>query len=175
MSRPPGLPRTGGRKKGTLDKTRRFQLTERMARDILATYRKLGGQEFLLKFAKENPKEFVQQCLGRLMPAPYKEDPDVLIQQQFNTSNLSDFEIAQRIAYTLNKGMHSLEEDEIPRVVSPQEACRAEPEIPQYDPVEEPEPEPIQAGSTLETYVGSSEQHQSNNRKPSLKENRRLL
>lgn len=138
MSRPPGLPRTGGRKKGTLDKARRFQLTERMARDILATYRKLGGQEFLLKFAQENPKEFVQQCLGRLMPAPYKEDPDLQVNTQVNLGNLSDFEVAQRIAFTLNKGVHAQEQ----AVLSPQESCRIE-QAP--EPVPEPiEPEPVE-------------------------------
>ena len=83
-----------------------------------------------MKWAQQNENEFMRQCLSRLFPAFPKDDPDIQINQQFNTSNLTDLEIAQRIAFALNKGVHSIEQ----AVLSPQESCRIE----RVDPVEVP-------------------------------------
>lgn len=146
MPRPPGLPKTGGRVRGrpSLSREERNVLTSEMAADILKTYKKMGGPRWLLKWAQQNENEFMRQCLARLLPAFPKEDPDIQINQQFNSGSLSDFEVAQRIAFTLNKGVHTMGQGEILPVVSPQEACRIE--TPQeLPPVEVPvEPEPVE-------------------------------
>lgn len=123
-----GSPKTGGRVKGSLDKGERAIVTSQMANDLLLVYRKLGGVKWLLKFAQEQPGEFVRQGLSRLFPAPQKDDPDVLIQQQFNT-NLSDRDAAVRIAFALAKGMQDI-------TMTPQQACK----IPELPPLVYPEP-----------------------------------
>ncbi|WP_448177024.1 hypothetical protein [Pseudomonas putida] len=131
-----GAPKTGGRRKGSLDKNARQLITGEMANDLLVVYRKLGGVKWLLEFAKNNPVEFMRQGLSRLLPAAPKDDFDIQINQQFN-SNMSDFEAAQRIAFALSKAVHGQEGQppaiEAVRVTS----ARAAPE-----PVEQPEMSP---------------------------------
>ncbi|WP_420170647.1 hypothetical protein ACN99C_11680 [Pseudomonas alloputida] len=113
-----------------------------MAGDIMAVYESLGGIEWLLKFAKANPKEFIQQGLSRLFPAPQRgDDPDVQVNTQVNIGNMSDFEAAQRIAFALAKAAYEQEQatptieavrvtasratpEPEPEMMSPQEACR---------------------------------------------------
>jgi len=56
--------KTGGRQPGSKNR-----VTESMRKDILSVYRKLGGQKFLLSWARENETEYVKQCLARVMPA----------------------------------------------------------------------------------------------------------
>lgn len=107
--RPAGLPQTGGRKKGSLDRQARALITEKIAGDILATYQKLGGQEFLLEWAEANQTEFIRQCLTRFMPAPPKEAPDTVNNTQINVGTLDDMAIARRIAFVLSKAVHDQE------------------------------------------------------------------
>lgn len=131
MSRAPGSPRTGGRIRGkkSISLAERRTLTDRMAGDLMAVYEKLGGVNWLLKYAEDNPKEFVAQGLSRLFPAAQRDDPELLL-QQFNSYNqingISDFEAGRRIAFALSKAMASQE-------ISPQEACSLQP-------LERPEP-----------------------------------
>ena len=98
--------KSGGRKPGSRNKA---QVTEDMRKDILAVYRKLGGRKFLAKFAEENPAEFLKQCLSRVMPAPPKEDaePTVVV-----NNNLTDLDVARRIAFVLFTAGKQLEENE---------------------------------------------------------------
>lgn len=105
--RPQGLPKTGGRKKGSLDRQARALITERIAGDILATYQNLGGQEFLLEWAKANQTEFIRQCLTRLMPAPPKDEPDTVNNTLINVDTLDDRAVAMRIAFALSNAIHS--------------------------------------------------------------------
>lgn len=143
--RTPGSPRTpgSGRKRGSLDRAQRSLLTEKMAGDIMKVYTKLGGVAWLLKFAQENPAEFMRQGLSRLFPQPIKEDPDTLVQQQFNIEGNST-EIARRIAFALAMGLDAqgkdvVEHDDVPYSrlerddPSPQELLR--------DPAPDPERE----------------------------------
>lgn len=101
-----GAPKTGGRRRGSLDKGERQVVTAEMAGDLLAVYKKLGGVKWLLKFAQDNPKEFLQQGLSRLMPAPQKDEPDVVQNNQFNIGNLSETEAAIRVAFALSKAIY---------------------------------------------------------------------
>jgi hypothetical protein len=109
-----------------------------MAGDLLAVYESLGGAEWLLKFAKANPKEFIQH-LSRLFPAPQRDDADFAQQNnQFNFNNLNPLEAARRVAFALNAGIHAQGEQALePALIevtgrtpapepemSPQAACR---------------------------------------------------
>lgn len=120
VGRPPGQGKVlgSGRRKGGLDKNARLLITEAMAADILKVYKRLG-KDWLFKVAQERPDLFINQCLSRLLPPPIKEDPDVLIQQQFSSSNLSDRDIAVRVAFALSKGVQAIEPP-----MTPQQACQ---------------------------------------------------
>lgn len=135
VGRLPGTPKTGGRRRGTLDREQRKLLTDRMAHDLMWCYQKLGGRQFLLKFATEQPAEFLRQGLSRLFPAPQKEDPDAAQYNQFNQynlGNLNEREVATRIAFALSLGLQDQQEQVIEArepysAISPQEACHIEP------------------------------------------------
>lgn len=138
VGRVPGSPRTpgSGRKRGSLDREQRKVLTDKMAGDIMRVYTRLGGVAWLLKFAEENPAEFLRQGLSRLFPQPIKEDPDVLVQQQFNLEG-NPTEVARRIAFALSLGLQGQQEqvtaDRVPysrlaQEPTPQEACHIAPD-----------------------------------------------
>ena len=106
-----GAPKTGGRRRGSLDKGERQLVTAEMAGDIMAVYKKLGGVKWLLKFAEDNPAEFLRQGLSRLFPAPQKDsdsDGDTF-NTQINLGRMSEFETARSIAFLLAKAVHSQE------------------------------------------------------------------
>ncbi|MFW0758940.1 hypothetical protein ACN1C3_30220 [Pseudomonas sp. H11T01] len=112
-----GAPKTGGRRKGSLDKAERLLLTETMAADILAVYKKLGGVKYLLKVAQERPELFLSQCLSRLLPPPFK-DPDVEI--QFNNNgpdSWSLIESGRRVAFVLAAAANAQQQLDITPVV----------------------------------------------------------
>ena len=60
--RPKGQPKTGGRKKGSLNKT-----TVEIKQAILNAFEKVGGDEYLAKVAKDEPRAFLQ-LLSKVMP-----------------------------------------------------------------------------------------------------------
>jgi hypothetical protein len=62
MSRPKGLPKTGGRKAGTPNK-----VTRSLKEDILEAFLKVGGADYLVGKARENPTAFMS-LLGRVLP-----------------------------------------------------------------------------------------------------------
>ncbi|WP_332820462.1 hypothetical protein [Pseudomonas sp.] len=139
--RTPGSSRTpgSGRRKGSLDKAQRALLTDRMAKDLLTVYTRLGGVKWLLQFAQENPAEFLRQGLSRLFPAPQKDDPDIQINQQFNGIEGNPIELARRIAFALAMGLDAqnkpvVEHDDVPysqlerEDITPQEACAIAPD-----------------------------------------------
>lgn len=131
--KPPG----SGRRKG-IGREERKLLTDKMAGDLMYVYGKLGGRQFLLKFAQENPAEFLRQGLSRLFPAfPKPEgDADILIQQNNFSGDTTD--IARRIAFALSLGLDAQGADPTldrqPYValareeITPQEACRIAPD-----------------------------------------------
>lgn len=103
-----GAPKTGGRVKGrSLDKGERQLVTSEMAGDLLAVYKKLGGVKWLLKFAQDNPAEFLRQGLSRLFPAAAKDDADFVQNNQFNFDGTNTIEAARRVAFALNAGLHA--------------------------------------------------------------------
>lgn len=145
-----GAPKTGGRRRGSLDKGERQLVTAEMAGDILAVYKKLGGVKWLLKFAQDNPKEFLQQGLSRLFPAPQKDDEPGGTYNQFNFNQNDTVEAARRVAFVLASGMHgdpslappvrAVERVDTPEPMTPQQACDWENPTPPCTPTAEPEP-----------------------------------
>ena len=62
MARPKGLPKTGGRKKGTPNK-----LTKAVKDALGEAFDEMGGTASLVKWGKANPGEFYK-LWGRLIP-----------------------------------------------------------------------------------------------------------
>ena len=135
--RPPGQGKVAGsgRQKGSLDAGQRKLITSQMAGDLMEVYERLGGVDWLLSFAKKNPSEFIRSGLSRLWPAPAKDDePGTVNNLQVNIAGMTDREIACRVAYALNAGLHpnpalAVVHDDTPLaggepVMTPQEACR---------------------------------------------------
>lgn len=155
MARIKGSIKTGGRVAGSLDAGQRKLVTAKMAGDLLDVYERLGGVDWLLKFAKDNPAEFLRQGLSRLFPAPVKDDDSSggTFNTQINIANLSDKEVAARVAFVLARGVHGdpsvaidaplIEREPVaPRrepVMTPQAACHIDMLKP--EPVEDPERE----------------------------------
>lgn len=153
VGRPPGGPKYGGRKKGSLDKNERLLINSEIAHDILATYRKLGGPKFLLAWAQENPTEFIRQCWARLAPAFPKDGADIQVTSntQFNIDSLgqpgmpAELEAARRIAFALSLGLQAAEPDadaiavESCRVPEPNRYSQPEPAEQPSQPLEGPE------------------------------------
>lgn len=100
-----------GRKKGSLDRTSRLLISERLAFDILQTYEKLGA-DWLFKVATERPDLFINQCLSKLLPPAFKEDPDAVNNTQNNYVALIPLEAARRVAFALASGAHAQAEQE---------------------------------------------------------------
>lgn len=101
--KPAGSGRVAGR---SLDKGERQLVTAQMAGDILSVYERLGGADFLYRWAKENQTPFVTNVLQKLMPAAPKEDADFVQNNQFNVGQLSAFEAARSVAFALARGLH---------------------------------------------------------------------
>lgn len=115
--RPKGCKKTGGRVAGkSLDRQARSLVSSELAGSILATFEMLGGTAAMVEWAAENQSIFYTQILARLYPSPQRDDPDIQINQQFN-SGMSDFEAARLIAFTLTKGMQEQVD------MTPQRAC----------------------------------------------------
>lgn len=130
--------KSGGRRPGSRNKA---QVTEDMRKDILSVYKKLGGRKFLADWAEKNPVEFVKQCLSRVMPPAPREDvesPSVVV-----NNNLTDIDVARRIAYVLYQGKKQLDaiEGEPLPAPAPLEAATPLPS-PAPVPVSEPRPYP---------------------------------
>ena len=139
--RPPGQGKVpgSGRKKGSLSKGERQVISEKLAFDVIKTYKRLGP-DWLFELAKTRPDLFLSQCLTRMLPPAFKEDPDVQFNQQVNIG-LSEFEAARRVAFALSKAVY--ESPAIEAEVTPQEAYPAPrwqaPDI--VPPLPQPEPD----------------------------------
>ncbi|WP_449439706.1 hypothetical protein [Pseudomonas migulae] len=102
-----GSPKTGGRVKGSLDKGERQLVTAQMAGDILSVYERLGGADFLFKWAKANPTPFVTNVLQKLMPAAPKDDDTGGGNTYNQINNYGDARgAALRVAFALSKALH---------------------------------------------------------------------
>lgn len=77
-----GTPKTGGRKKGSPN-----VLTTDVKRELLEAFHELGGKDFLLKLAEENP-QLVTPLLAKCIPN----------EQQVNVSHEVDLGAAMREA-----------------------------------------------------------------------------
>lgn len=110
--RPPGLPKTGGRVKGSLDKRKRQLISGEIAADILSAYRSLGGAAFLLEYAQAQPGAFIRDCLSRLMPPMPKDEEPQGNGPTISINGLSDVEAATRIAFALAKAQNALNEQQ---------------------------------------------------------------
>lgn len=111
-----------GRRKGSIDLAERKLLSDKMAADLMECYERMGGVEYLVKIATDDPKTFLAQGLSRLFPAPLRDDPEILLQQlnQYNIDGISNFEAARRIAFALSRAMAESQ-------ITPQEACSLTP------------------------------------------------
>lgn len=66
--RKPGTPKTGGRQKGALNKT-----TRTIKEAIEAAFQGVGGAEYLMQQAQQNPQSFMT-LLGKIIPAQVQAD-----------------------------------------------------------------------------------------------------
>lgn len=106
--KPPGLPRTGGRKPGT--KNREIPDKKILAEHILETYMAMGGPAFLLEWSKANPTDFVKYALSRFWPAmPRAEETGMINQVNVQIDTMSQWEKARRVGFMLSRAAHELE------------------------------------------------------------------
>jgi hypothetical protein len=91
--------KTGGRRNGTPNK-----LTRDLREMILGALADAGGRDYLAAQAKKNPGAFLR-LLGRLLPTQVTggDDGDPA------EVELSDVEIARRLAFLLARGSHALD------------------------------------------------------------------
>ena len=66
--RPKGIPKTGGRKKGTPNKT-----TAQVKDAILKAFDQAGGAKYLLKVSEDDPRTFCT-LLAKVLPAEIKAE-----------------------------------------------------------------------------------------------------
>jgi hypothetical protein len=105
-----GAPKTGGRRKGSLDKGERQLVSAELGYSILATFEMLGGTAAMLEWAAENKTVFYTQILSHLMPPPQRDEgAEVVNNTQINVNNLSDREAAVRVAFALSKAVYDSE------------------------------------------------------------------
>ena len=64
--RPKGTPKTGGRKKGSLNKT-----TAEVKQLLLDSLTEVGGTKFFVKLAREHPSVYAS-LIGRLIPRVFR-------------------------------------------------------------------------------------------------------
>lgn len=150
MGRPKGCAKTGGRVAGkSLDKGERIKITSAMAGSILAVFERLGGEDFLYRWAKENQTAYVTNCLARLMPPMPKEGDDtgaVNNTQNNYYGNMTPLEAAQRVAFALSVGARELEKQTPVTIEHAPEPVTVEPVfdpkawIPPIDAPDMPEP-----------------------------------
>lgn len=116
--RPKGLAKTGGRVAGkSRDRGERMLVTSQMAGDILSTYERLGGADFLFRWAKANPSLFVSNVLQKLMPAaPKDDDAGNTFNTQINFNHQDMFEAGRRVAFAMNAAIAAQQELEAPVV-----------------------------------------------------------
>jgi hypothetical protein len=137
-----GAPKTGGHRRGSLDKGERQLVTAEMAADLLTVYKKLGGVKWLLEFARANPAEFLLQGLNRLLPAAPKDDePGDTYNTQVNF--LSEIEAALRVSFMLAKAVYSdpsLAPIEAEASAPQEEVTRWPPWVPPSDKPDMPDP-----------------------------------
>jgi len=69
--RPKGIPKTGGRQKGTPNKT-----TAQVRDAIVQAFHEAGGKDYLVKLANTAPAVFCQ-LLSRILPQEMKLDAEV--------------------------------------------------------------------------------------------------
>ncbi len=69
-----------------------------------------------------------------------KDDPDIQINQQYNTNNLTEFEAARRVAFALSKAVYA--DPAMAVEVTPQDACAWQNPTPPREPEPPPEPDP---------------------------------
>lgn len=71
--RPKGYPKTGGRQKGSLNKT-----TKAFRESVLNTFGTIGGDEAFANWARENQTEFYKLC-GKLIPQEVAAAPGTAV------------------------------------------------------------------------------------------------
>lgn len=143
--RPPGLPKTGGRKPGSPNK---LQVTEAMRKDILTAYKRLGGVAWLVKWAQANETEFVGKVLSHVLPAAPRDEPSATINSMLvNADTLTDMQAASRIAFALASAAQQLEppariiEGEHVKPAPAESVPAPAPQAPEPAPPPEPTPE----------------------------------
>ncbi|WP_191830886.1 hypothetical protein [Pseudomonas fluorescens] len=138
-----GCAKTGGRVKSSIDRQQRQLVSAELAYSILATFEMLGGTAAMVEWAADNKTVFYTQILSRLMPAPQKDEADVVNNTQINVSTMNDREAAVRVAFALSKAVYDSEPvaDITQREAYPPPRWQPPPETPpliQPEPVEDP-------------------------------------
>lgn len=164
---------TAGKKPGTknVKPMETAAMRESIRQDCLAVYQKLGGQDWLLKFAQENPKEFVSQVFPRIAP-PLPKPEEVVGGPPPLNLNVNLFELGRRIAFIMAKAEaeapvktieHQPSEIDLANALAFKEACQQH---------QQPEPTPVPVGHT---YSGSSVEQGRINPAPAVKKRRDLI
>ena len=101
--------KTGGRRKGTPNR-----LTVCIKTAIEGAFAKVGGEEFLVKVAREDPRTFCA-LLGRVLPAQLEHSGTDGGPLEIRPDNMTVLDVARRIAYALHRGMQAKKDAEIGR------------------------------------------------------------
>lgn len=130
----------GGRQKGTPNKPDVGISKEAIAR----CFKRLGGEKWLYDFALSSPEPFIRLVLVRILPPIPSPEPVIQInnQQVVKIDQLSEFEIARRLAFALNKASNALDGSSVitskTEIIAPGcEAVAAEPVKPLEYPLAE--------------------------------------
>jgi len=121
--------KTGGRRKGTPNK-----LTRDLREMILGALADAGGRDYLTEQARQNPGAFLR-LVGRLLPMQVSRSDDA---DDPVEAELSDVEVARRLAFLLARGSHALD--------SAAQAQRPAPRAQSPSPLEEKDEERGRAG-----------------------------
>lgn len=144
--------KTGGRRRGSIDRGARVLVSNELAHSILTVFQKLGGTAAMVEWASQpqNQTVFYTQILSRLMPAPQKDNDGEgnTFNQQINF-NSDPIAAAQRVAFALNLGIHYAQERELAPVAErvpgaePQQARTPQEALNDWQP-SPPQPEPAE-------------------------------
>jgi len=105
--------KTGGRLKGTPNK-----FTVDLRQMILRALSEVGGHEYLMRQAEQNPTAFLA-LVGKVVPKQLSPEEIRPVERP----RMSDLEVARRLAFLLARGAQALKREQaqpgVPRLVNP--------------------------------------------------------
>lgn len=134
--RPPGTPKSprSGKQANHGPNKKKMSTAEMRAKiheDLIWVYEQLQDRQWLLKVAQDFPLEFLRQGWARIAPPLPRDNPEITQQTNVNL-NLSEIEVARRIAFVMASAADRLG-------VQPEQPVR---EIPSNWRLPDPVPEP---------------------------------